>query len=819
MIKRFFVGLAAATMAIAASAQTSPMQTNLKQGMYKGKLGISNVKNPSDAQLREVGKRISAIPMPTKAEAAKMVKAAMAQHSYAKSKGAANGIVERISTAKYEDSDYLFRESWEAWDGTFNWRPSTWNHFCNFDQSIYISEADGNCPTWMAYETDGYYSPYATDGNFVMLCMFGEEILGSDGKTVIAPAPEQDEWIVSAPINNVQASNYLVFDLAYSPIYTHAFTELVGDQYQMNVDMSRIAYDVEVLITTSTRSASNNEANYKKVFKLSDIVDEYLKDIDVEDPNNQAALLNMAWKHFRIPLSEYAGSNIRIAFRYKGSKGGAVLLDAVRVSDMLPVALYDRPEGSFYFGFSDDARLSYSKNVLMPAYTKSVWTNYSNDDAETFNWTYNINGESGTSNSVDLTMPGVKPGSINWPTLQANAGLRADQYNGGLDVVVNNAVQHSDFGVAKVGGDARLSYSNGMVVNFGLGNFDPTKLYWLGEVSATGGAYAFGTGSGPFWGQMTEYKYNAVSGIANVYDAPASPYVFNSVMMPLGDLFNVGANIVCTVYKANDLGNGALEVTDEVLGQATATDGVSAGGGYIMTFNFPNVMVIDSPIAIEVSGFDNANLISLAPLTQALNHDSGKGYGFVLLKNQSSGDVWWCEIAGALSAVEGSGNMEVSHCLGLNAVFPYLHSNDGDVFEALTVGETKTFDIDSYSHPEKQDASDVVNGWTIECSEPWISANVSIDNAAQKAGVNITVEAMPSAVTGRVGKVTIKALGCEEVITVTQGEVSGIAGVTVDGFSTSAGTYNLAGQRMNSNSTKSGLYIVNRGGKFVKVLK
>lgn len=826
-MKKTLIGLLTAIISLSASAQIHSVQVNLNQNAYKGKLGISNLQNPSDNQLKELGKRVSSIPMPTKAATMSMMKKAMAQRpSMAKALKGGN-IANSFSTANYTPADTVYSEGWESWDAkTFSWVPAAWKRFVNFNEETYISEADGRCPTWMAFETDGYYLPYATEGRYVMMCMFGEEVMGQDGKTVLAPAPEQDEWIVSPVVNNVQKTNYLIFDLAYSPIYTHAFTELVDTTYKTVFDLNRVAYDVEVLITTSTRTSTNNEENYTKVFKLSDAVDELLNSIDIEDEKNAALLNNMRWNHFKISLADYADKNIRVAFRYKGSKGGVVMLDAVRVSDMLPVAKFDRPEGSFYMGFSDDARLNYSKNVLMPAYVPTQWTNYSNNDSEAFVWTYKINDSSAQSTDVNLTMPGVSPTLVEWPTLQANAGVRADQYNGGSDINVNGQVVHSASGIAKVGGDANFTYEGGLSINFGLGNFDPTKLYWSGEVSQSGTdhIYAFGTGSGPFWSDLTDHKYNAVTGIANVYDQPASPYVFNKVMMPLSDFFNMGANIVCTIYKAQELENGGLLVTDEVLGQTTATDAPAIMrdgkvGGYIMNFEFPNLMVVDTPICIEVSGFDNQNLLDLAPVTQALNHDSNKGYSFVLLKNQETGNTWWCEIAGALSALEGPGNMEVSHCFGMNAVFPYLHSNKGDVIDVLTVGEQISVDIDSYWYPKKSSATDQMNGWEISCDANWLTVEPTINDKEQKAGIDVKAEALPEGIEGRVATVTIKALACEETITFVQGTVAGIATPTIDGFATAKGTYNISGQRVNRNTNSRGLYIENRGGKFVKVLR
>lgn len=821
-MNKILTTLLASAMSLTMSAQ-APSHAYLNN-IYKGKLGLHHARNLSDAQIQEITKHAHALPLPTKAETAKMLKEAMASRpSKAKAQKTNANIVERYSAANYTAADTLMSESWESWiidvnEGTtqgFNWRPATWLHKSNLDADTYISEARYECPTWMCYQTDGYYVPYATDGDAVLLCMAGDEVKGSDGETVIAPAPEQDEWIASPVVSSIQATNFLSFDLAYTPLYTHLFAA-EGDK----IDLSRIAYDIEVLVTTSTRATTINESNYKCIFKLSDIVDEMMNGIDVTDESALTTLRTLRWQHFKVSLADYAGQNIKIAFRYKGKQAGNVMLDAVRVSDMLPVAMFDKPEGSFYFGFSTEAHLSYSKNVLMPAYKETKWTNYSNDDVDSFTWNYTINGQSGTSSEKDLILPGVKPSSIDWPTLQANAGIRGDQYNGGLNLKVNGQIIPSKNGVAKVGGDGNLTYKDGSVVDFGVGNFDPTKLHWLGDVSNGNGVFAFGSGSQSFWADMTNYAYNAVHGIANFFDKPAATYVFNRVTLPLGYWESWGATLVCTVYKAEEIEGGGLAITDEVLGQTTADQAtpIPTSQGFVLSFNFPNVMTVDTPIAISITGIDNDNLFKFAPITQALNHDSNMGYAFVILKNQGNGNQWWCELAGALRALEGPGNMQVSHAMGLNAIFPYLHSNDGDVFNVSVDGEKKSFDIDSYWYPEKKDAQSL-DGWTIECSDSWVKATSTIDLDAQKAGVDITAEALPAGMAGRTATVTIKALGCEETITVVQGDATAINGINSNVLSRSNGAYTISGQRINSADAKNGLFIVKKGNKFVKVLK
>lgn len=820
-MNKILTTLLASAMSLTMSAQ-APSHAYLNN-INKGKIGLPQVRNLSDAQIQKINEHTHghALPLPTKAETAKMLKQALASRpSKAKAQKSNSNIVERYSTANYTADDILMFESWEDWiinfrEGAtkgFNWRPATWLHKSNFDADTYISEATFECPTWMCESTDGYYAPYATDGNAILLCMPGDDKWNSDSTALIAPAPEQDEWIASPVVSSVQATNFLSFDLAFMPIRSHLFFS-----EENPIDINRLAYDVEVLVTTSTRSTEIVESNYTCIFKLSDIVSEMIKGANLEDEETLSNLLNYRWQHFKLPLADYAGKNIRVAFRYKGKMGGEVLLDAVRVSDMLPVAKYDKPEGSFYFGFSSDGRNINSKLALMPAYTETKWTNLSNEDSETFEWTYNVNGEEGQSTEKNLIMPAVKPGTINWPSLVSASGTHNDMYCGGLDWDGDGEITAEEAGLAKAGGSAFLS-DNITQVDFTVGNFDATKGAELPQVGNQ--MYAFGTGSDAFWAATTNYRYNKVSGIANVFDKPAAPYVFNSVTLPLGVYQNWGADLVCTVYKVEELPGGGLEITDVVLGQANANNATSIPEAsiYMLTFNFPNVMTVDSHIAISITGVDNDLIMGFAPITQSLNHDCDMGYAFVILKNASTNKVYWGDIAELLATYDETDNMKVSHAIGMNAIFPYLHSNDGDVFNASVDGEKKSFDIDSYWYPEKKGAQSL-DGWTIECSDSWVKAVSTLDADAQKAGVDITAEALPAGMTGRTATVTIKALGCEETITVVQGDATAINGINSNVLSRSNGAYTISGQRINSADAKNGLFIVKKGNKYVKVLK
>ncbi len=805
------LGAAFAMLGLTANAQTastSAQNPAMTAKKYNRTLGLNNFRNLPDAQLKKIGEKVSANAYPTRYTALKLLKNANTRAG--RMAKASSNIVTPMSAANYTASDTLFWESFEEWDGeTMPYVSASlnkWSTKTNIDNlTPYLT--NGLCPTWTTYQGDGYYVPYAKDGDLMLVCMFGDVAYGSDGTTVIAPAPQQDEWLVSPTINAIDKSNYLSFDICYAPWNTHYFIEGNDSVF----DLKRVAYDVEVLISTSTRTTSYNAEDYTQVYKLSDMVDKEIAGVDMNDNEAVGQLLYMTWRHIQIPLAEYDGKNIRVAFRYTGTKGGSVLIDAIRVSDLLPVAKYDIPQGSFYWGFSDDMYSmtndqNPTKTAIIPAYVPTEWNNLSNEDAQDFVWTYSLDGtNSAQSKEKNLQMPAANPTSLmEMPKLLANAGLRADEIMSGT---------------YKVGGNTQMTYSNGQTVVYNVGNYDLTKSWWMAEIGTQGSAqYAFGSNSGSFWGANSNYYYNNVDGIANFFEKPQAPYVFNEVSLPLGDYLNFGATLACTIYKVE---NGF--VTDEVIAQSvynpsdaktkcSCTPVPNTAGMYCLKFVFDDALVIDDAIFVCIDGFNNSNIISIAPIAQAMNHDNGMGYAFVKLNTQSSGYAF-VEVAGALASVDGGSNMNVSMCIGMNAVFPYLHSLEGDVFTAASAGEIKNFAIDTYWNPQTD--------WAITASDSWVKAEAVVDEAAQTVSVKVSADALPADKEGRYATVKISALGCEQIITVLQGsEITSIEGIANDkNFRAIDGTYTISGQRINSADAKNGIFLVKKNGKFIKIIK
>lgn len=722
-------------------------------------------------------------------------------------KALANARKAPMAKANYTAQDTVFFESFEEWNGNVPWYPSaSTGAKNNWTYSSAISNSDlqafldnDQCPTWTATSGDDRNFPYARHGYYELACFGIDDIYAEDGKTVIKQAVEQNEWLISPSITNIEGTNYLIFDVCYAPFDVHRSTKDGKDV----LDLAAKTFDFDVLVTDKARTASTNEADYKSVYNLATQADKVIAQTNLNDTNAVNALRFFRWEHARIPLTEFEGKSIRVALHYKGKKGGIVIVDAIRVSDMLPKALFKRPNGSFYMGFSSDADFMNAQMVLAPAYTETTWMNCSNSDSKEFKWTYSMQGTEGESSEMNLKIPGVVPSDIlSWPTLVSSNGKRSDTYKG------------ANVAGIKFGGNSLLPIGDRQIA-FTLGNYDASKVVWYAPL-ANKGQSAFGTGGEAFWSDRSGGYYKKVRGIANIFEKPAAPYVFSQVTQAFNDFANFGTgNIICTVRRMEYKANGEPNFDGEVLGQTTACElKTSVNGFKALTFTFPNVMVIDDEIVISIEGFDDDLVLAAQPLSQAANHDDGQGYMMVLLKTQNGG-VDWIEVYSTIACPESAeNNLAGSFCMGMNAIFPYVHSNDGNVFVADKAGETKSFDFNSYWDPDGETETTIDPKWNVVCSDNWFTVDTEVDRTAKKVSLKISAQALPEGVSGRNGTVTITALGCKETMTVLQGDAATGIDNVVDCASENAETYSISGQRVNPINLKKGIYIKN-GKKFI----
>lgn len=740
----------------------------------------------TEDEVRKVGDKVSAIGAVSLAKAKPDFRAA--KSALTKLRKTSNKAGQYLRKANYTAEDTLFFENWSSWDGVaFDYLPSTWREKSNIDESL-ISSVSGYNPTWQIYEGDGYYLPYATSGNYVACIPYSSDILGADNKTVITPAPQQDEWIVSPMIAGVKASNCLSFDVALTPYFLHYFAEETDTVF----DINRLSCDLEVLVGESGRQASFDENDYTCVLKMSDYVDELIAKTNMEDDNEiMKNLMDFAWHHFSIPLAEFEGKNIRVAFRYTGKKGTSMLLDAVRVSDLLPQAGYLTPEGCFYYAFSTDFMLPDLTGgifMLAPAKAELTWQNHSNEDAKSFEWSYmDAEGKTVVSTDENLLMPvGPAMDYVTYPQLKVMGGDRTDTY--------------TKQGYVKYGGHTGITYSNGVQVVYGASNCDFSKQYWA---AASGpGKYVFGTGGEDYW------NGKKVHGIGNLFDKPASPYLITEAWLSLMEFSaRTTAEFHCTIYKVED-----NAITEEVIAttaiKAKDVKKVTSSDGsvfYTMEFPFDKTLYIDSAIFVFIEGFNQTGVMTIAPISQTYNHDSGLSYAFVALDN--NGDNYTLiDVASRIPSMDGYGPMCVSMYISMNAVFPYLYPLGSDEVVIPNEGGTVNVACETYFSPEN---------WYLYPEAEWIKVEKEFDETTFTSSLAITADPLPEGVEGRRGVVRVVSMGTEMNVTVLQGDGS-VSIETVESAGNVMAKFVGDALRLNYPNGATSVSVYNMAGQLVK---
>lgn len=751
-LKKITLSISALTLALTSSfaqetnagkspVQIMPFSNNLNKTQF---ISRAQKRLVTEQEISAVGNKVTATGAVSLAKAKTTLRSAKSAMTRLRKANVPNAYLRKAS---YTAEDTIYFENWSEWDGqTFNFIPSSWYEKSNVDPSI-ISSATGYNPTWQIYKGDGYYTPYAVSGDYMACIPYSDDILAADNKTILTPAPQQDEWLVSPRISNAKQSNYLSFDLAFTPYYMHYFIE--GNDTVF--DIKRLSCDLEILVRAGGRGTSYNPEDYTSVLKVSDYVDELIANTNMEDDNEiMKNLLDFTWHHFSIPLADIDVENksIQIAFRYTGKKGSSMLLDAIRVSDLLPVAGFRIPEGCFNYGISKEFYLMEGGRgiyMLAPAKEELTWQNLSNDDAKSFEWNYtDATGTNVSSTTEDFVTP-ASPATdfMAYPQLKATGGTKTDIY--------------TRAGMMKFGGNTGMSFADGSQTVYGAGNYDYSKSYWAANSGA--GQYVFGTGGEAFWGSK-------VHGIGNLFEKPKAPYLISEIWLSLLDFSaRSTAEFSCTIYKVED-----NVITDEVISttKIKASDVVRVRDpqgitiGYSMSFPFNDIIFIDSAVFVFIEGFNQTGVNTIAPMSQVYNHDSGESYAFVALSGNNSYTLY--DVAEMLQSMDGEGNMCVSMYINFNAIYPYLYPTDGKN-EVVVPNEGGTANVacETYFSPEN---------WYLYPEADWIKVDKSFNETDFTSSLNITAEPLPEGVSGRHGVVRVVSMGTEMYITVLQGDAT-----------------------------------------------
>lgn len=148
-----------------------------------------------------------------------------------------------------------------------------------------------------------------------------------------------------------------------------------------------------------------------------------------------------------------------------------------------------------------------------------------------------------------------------------------------------------------------------------------------------------------------------------------------------------------------------------------------------------------------------------------------------------------------------------TYAIGILPIYGTLAAYDEEdyyTFKANVAGEEKTFEFEPSMNLNDESGMAVVEG---EGAYDWYDIVVGdYDKTTGIQTVTVKVNALPAGVTGRSSDLLVKIPGAEQVIKITQGEVSGIDSVVSDAAVVSSTYFDLMGRELNA-EPETGMFI------------
>ncbi len=749
----------ALTAASALQAQTALVQHSSAQAVsFNG--GKATVLNPNAAPTVAVKSLPGGLKLRVTRTASgtllkQLVKPAAGQHAVKASK-------KRLAPAKAEATASLY-ESFEDWDGqNDDWVPSNWSRIVTADT---LKNYNGNC-TWHVSSAVPF-GPQPADGQYQAAC--NAAIQYDDNYTPITYP--QDEWLISPEVT-VKANEKLMFTAGYSPLFLFNTTS--------GVDWSNMKFlkrEVSATIKVMVREAGGEWKQLLDVYDLYKDMDfETLFD-DYSDVDNYS---------YSLPLADYVGKKVQVAFRYVGADGNVVGIDAVKIGVPQPQAAYQRPQGAFFFGFSDDYKFLSDKDgnglMLTPAYTDLTWKNTSNNESESFSWQYDTpDSQVGTSTDEDLTVnyPADYTTAYNWfniPTLTASAEGATD-----------SKYKWSGLGF-QAGGHAQYTGSDNTTTQYGVGNYDINNKFYQIQAADNQPLYGYFDGIDKVWATMFGVDSAHLYGIANYFNEPLHTYSLSKVSVMGKGEFASDALLKLNVIELDENGQlGDTIASATCKGADVIQTNVGSGTNYAsIPFKFSEAVSVDTPILVVLEGFDNSKTKTFGAF-QSGPDPAEETNGYFLMRTTSDGET--TEALYPLSVLSTSaGTCYSSFLFNLDADYGWFELDDKNVTydEEGTVvvklpatNATTTYDVLASEAAAKwQYAFDTDEGTAPE----WITVKLADAKAADdvidgRGKITFSAANLPAGVDERATTVVIGTPGGYKEFYIVQSNGSGIASV------------------------------------------
>lgn len=641
----------------------------------------------------------------------------------------------------------LLYESFENPGTDYSWLPEGWSQ-----ESFAPVDLGDECH-WGVVESN--FMLAATDGDWMASVSFSF----SDASA------EQDEWLYSPEVAIPADGEYVLsFDVYASGLF---FYSLAPEDFDFSLwdFINRVkVYTVEVLV-----SADGGE--YEKIFDLAEQFD----DLDVDE-----LLAVDGFQSESLSLADYAGKNIKIAFRFVGHDCNSTAIDAVQIA--LPALEMDMwPDfGLTYYGTSSDNNFS-SLSIgigMLPVYAPfSFFTETPDEgavytwhycDPVTYQWTTTDNEEelvlqyepdyssdfSKTNNLVYTpyvtgVAPGCADGEFKMPLLPYLQAGGTQQWEG-TDGTIYLGSALFNVAESKIGTYTVEDYEIGDAEIPIFGHNPSTTQWWTNYT---------------FQGEAEEGDVAEVESILNfIYTVPGTKMVFDKAWLHATGTFDADVEFTCGVYPVDP---ETFEPASTPIASVTITGAdalIEPKASYnlvTLVFDFDEPVVFDGDegyYIVKISGFNSDKVESFCPFQQW--HP-----GLIALGWLEKSITWLGDTRNSLSPIayfeNEYGEMYSAFDIELNAWYPWMTAAD----ETLDLGEDceGTISLATY-----YDGADL----TVTAPD-WIEATA----AGRYDECTVTVKATATA-EAREGFVTVSAPGVETLtFKVQQGATSGISSI------------------------------------------
>lgn len=687
---------------------------------------------------------------------------------------------------KVDASDAItLNEGFEGWDGvTEGWLPEGWSITSN------TGEIETDTPISWVVSPTALYMP-AADGNYYA-------IVNYDVNT-------KDEWLVS-PMVDLPESPKLYYKAYVSPAFLFVMSDETVNWETYEFIEKRMAANVQVLVR------AEGETDWTVV---KDYYEEYCSqnlsfyDLLMMEPSEL--------ENFSIDLSGYKGKRLQVAFRYYGTDGNTVMLDAVRISNPALEASYSWPLGTQFFGITTDWVAFPNSVPVNPVNVPLTWYNTSEDNTADFTWEYDdpVTAERMSVNTTDLTVTYVPDYSSDFtcrnnmfytPKLIATAAGSAP-----------GEAQTYDW--CQFGGKAEWDES-GKLFNFGFSLFNYiTEGFDIfvvdNDMEAGIPIYGYSKDVDQYW---TDYTFQGdegegdgvkLTGILNYYFTQEAPIVISGAWIHAKGQIGDNAEFTLDIIPLDDeTGEMTAPIaTAKCKGSGMRMDEGGMQNFYTVPFTFAEPVVLSqedcTSFVVRLSGFnDPDNVTWFAPYQSALDNPDGYALGWVEKAITFNG-----ETATSLSPVAYYTGLQ-SFDIVLDAAYPWL---DAENTEVTISGEAEAeVALGSY-YDGSQLTATLPDGSALP---EWLTVTTEGRYGVAKALFSATGD-VPASCT-----VKIAAPGVAKEFHVNYDGLSGVSNIVADDNTAVREAFDALGRRVAIDTDAKGLYLLRHSnGRVEKVIR